>query len=141
MLMGLLGGEKGALKRLFEVNRRVLAEHKDIPVTTFNTLLGVALWGYEKGSRDEPLTMQELGERIGQPYTTVAHHLRYLGQGELRRDGLGLVETSTYVLNRRQKVVKLTAKGRALVEQLAFLVGITIPQGSPPDANLSTDKG
>jgi DNA-binding transcriptional ArsR family regulator len=113
---------KVALRAYFEANRRVLAEADEMPVSILNTFLGVALWGYDR-QKGDPLTIQELSEKVGLPYTTVSRHLRYLGDYyRADRPGLDLVGTEIYAMNRRQKIAFLTTRGRALAEQLGFLL-------------------
>lgn len=114
---------KTSIQAYFEANRRMLSEMDELSVTVLNTFLGVVLWGYDR-KQDDPLTIYELSEKIGLPYTTVSRHLRYLGEGERMTRGPApkLVERHIYPLNRRQKVVSLTSKGRALGEQLMFIL-------------------
>lgn len=110
------------LRGYFEANRLMLDHREEIPVTIVNTFLGVALWGFEDDNK-EPITIRELSERVGLPYATVSRHLRYLGDKErVGVDGMGLVQTDIYLLNRRQKVVSLTAKGRSLRDRLTYLL-------------------
>jgi DNA-binding transcriptional ArsR family regulator len=112
------------LKGYFEANRTIMAEREEIPSTIINTFLGVVIWGEHQGSKGEPLTLKELSERVGLPYTTVSRHLRYLGDYERTGvPGLGLVRTDIYPLNRRQKVATLTAKGKALASRLEHALG------------------
>jgi DNA-binding transcriptional ArsR family regulator len=112
------------LKGYFEANRTIMAERDEIPATIINTFLGVVIWGEHQGSKGEPLTLKELSERVGLPYTTVSRHLRYLGDYErLGVPGLGLVRTDIYPLNRRQKVATLTPKGKALASRLEHAIG------------------
>lgn len=111
------------LRGYFEANRLMLTGRDELPTTILNTFLGVALWGHNN-PKDEPLTIQELSDKVGLPYTTVSRHLRYLGEMErVGKPGYGLVDTEVYVLNRRQKIVKLTPKGRNLVDQLRYILG------------------
>lgn len=121
------------LRPYFEANRRVLVESDEITLSILNTFLGVALWGYDRSQR-EPLTIQELSARIGLPYTTVSRHLRYLGEGERLRGKVGpkLVDTAIYPLNRRQKTAFLTPRGRALAEQLRYLMDREAPDPDIP---------
>lgn len=116
--------ERTALRPYFEANRRVMVEWDSIPVTTLNTFLGIAIWGYQRSSAD-PLSILELSQKVGLPYTTVSRHLRLLGDGEragLSRTGPKLVETAVYPLNRRMKIAYLTARGKALADQLDFIL-------------------
>jgi DNA-binding transcriptional ArsR family regulator len=115
--------ENSILRAYFEATRRVRAETKDFPVGILITFLSVALWGDDKGGK-EPFTLQELAERTGQSPTTVSQHLRYLGDYyRYGHEGLGLVDTKIYQRNRRQKVAYLTPKGKALADQLTYIMG------------------
>lgn len=112
-----------SLRGYFEANRVLTALKDEINTSIVNTFIGVCIWGHESDN-DEPLTIRQLSERIGLPYTTVSRHLRYLGDMErFGKDGMGLVQTDIYVMNRRQKVVSLTTKGRSLRDRVAFALG------------------
>ena len=91
---------------------------EELPVSILKTFLGVCIWGGDDSTK-EPMTLQELSEKIGAPVTTVSRHLRYLGDWErLGIPGMGLVRTDIYPLNRRQKVASLTKEGRAVASQI-----------------------
>lgn len=110
-------------------NQRVVAEQtrndQYIPVAILNSFLGVVLWGDHD---DNPTTLEEIAKRLGISPTTLSTHLRYLGDHyRAGKEGLGLVELENYVLNRRMKVVKLSRKGRALADQLAYILEGTRP--------------
>lgn len=111
--------ERG-LKAIFECNRSMLTYHKEIPVTIFQTFLGVALWGY-KENQGSPITILELSERIGSNYQTVSRHLRYLGDVSNRKPGLGLVKTERWPDDERQKTISLTPKGETIADHLGQL--------------------
>lgn len=112
------------LKGYFEANRVFLQSREEINAALINTFLGVALWGHDR-EEPEPLTIKELSEKVGLPYTTVSRHLRYLGDFERTGvEGLGLVRTDIYVMNRRQKIVSLTTKGKAMRDRLLFSFGV-----------------
>ena len=111
------------LRGYFEANRTIMALRAEIPATIINTFVGVALWGHED-ERKEPITIKELSERVGLPYATVSRHLRYLGDFErLGVEGMGLVKTDTYLMNRRQKIVSLTREGKALRDRMEYALG------------------
>ncbi|WP_150526784.1 hypothetical protein [Roseibium sediminis] len=113
-----------ALKGFFEANRVFLASRDEINATLINTFLGVALYGHERDDK-EPLTIKELSEKVSLPYTTVSRHLRYLGDFERTGvEGMGLVKTDIYILNRRQKIVSLTTKGKGVRDRLLFSLGV-----------------
>jgi DNA-binding MarR family transcriptional regulator len=111
------------VRALFEVSRRLLAEHRDIPVTVVHTFLGVAIWESHDDDAGEPMTLEELAVKTGNPATSTSQHLRYLGDKyREEKDGLGLVETREYHRNRRKKVFRLTPKGRGLIRQLEMIL-------------------
>lgn len=92
----------------------MLLAREEMPVSLMKTYLGVVLWGADR-RKSEPLTMMELAEKIGLPPTTVSRHLRYLGDFERPGvSGANLVQTSINPLDRRQRVVELTPKGKSL---------------------------
>lgn len=104
----------------FEANRRVLTASEEMPVTILSTFLGVAMWEHE-GRTEEPLSLMELGEKVGLPASTVSRHLRYLGYGPRRKvPGMEVVRTYVHPENRRMKYAVLTAKGRALRDGILF---------------------
>jgi DNA-binding transcriptional ArsR family regulator len=119
--------ERNVLRAYLEANRRVQATQNDggqiMPIAILNTFLGAAIWGYEKGDLSEPATLEHLAERLGITPTTLSTHMRYLGDKYREgKEGLGLVEMDIYPLNRRQKIFRLTPKGKALAAQLAYIL-------------------
>lgn len=114
------------LRNYFEANRIFTTHRDEINVNLVNTFVGVCLWGHENNKMGDPLTIKELSAKLGMPYTSVSRHLRYLGDFErLGVEGMGLVRTDIYALNRRQKTVSLTVKGKALRDKLLFALGVT----------------
>ena len=108
---------------LFEANRRLLMEHRDIPVNVVTTFLGAALWEDYVNRDGEPMNLEELAVKVGITPTTISGHLRYLGENyRPYKAGLGLVETEQYDHNRRKKVFCLTPKGRGLIRQLDLIL-------------------
>ncbi|MCC5780513.1 hypothetical protein H7H48_15740 [Nitratireductor sp. B36] len=122
------------LRAYLEANRRVQAAQNDgqiMPIAILNTFLGVAIWGQDHTKQGEPITLEHLAENLAITPTTLSTHLRYLSDKyRSGREGLELVVMETYPLNRRQKVVKLTQKGKALAQQLGFIL-----EGRRSDAN------
>jgi DNA-binding transcriptional ArsR family regulator len=117
--------EKTALKAYFEANRVFLGVREEINASLINTFLGVCIWGFDRDDKD-PLTIRELSSKIGLPYTTVSRHLRYLGDYErMNVEGMGLVKTDIYIMNRRQKTISLTTKGKAFRDRLLFSLGVS----------------
>lgn len=100
----------------------MLLTRDEMPVSLMKTYLGVILWGADR-RRDDPLTMLELADKIGLPATTVSRHLRYLGEYERPGvSGADLVQTSINPLDRRQRIVELTSKGRALRDNVMHML-------------------
>lgn len=115
--------ESAALRRAFEINRLFMGVAHEINAPIMATFLGVALWGAD-ATRGDPLSIQELAERIGLAETTVSRHLRYLGvQRRIGVEGLGLVDTDAHPVNRRKKVVFLTRDGKVLRDRIEFALG------------------
>lgn len=114
--------EQRTLRRYFEANRLFIAKQEEITGTIMATFLGVTLFGQEADGK-EPLSLKELGEKIGLPNATVSRHLRYLGDRQrLGVPGMDMVRTEINPENRRQKFVRLTAKGRALRDSLLYVL-------------------
>ncbi len=110
-------------RRVFELIRIFMGLQHEINAPIMATFLGVTMWG-EDERPDDPVSIQELAERVGLNETTVSRHLRYLGtQRRVGVEGLGLVDTRTHPVDRRRKIVFLTRKGKALKDQLGFTLG------------------
>lgn len=111
------------IRAYFEANRRLLAEHRDIPVTVVLTLLGVAIWEDHLDGTGELMSLEDLAVKIGTPATSLSRHTRYLGD-RYREDkpGLGLVETREHPNSGRKKMFRLTPKGRGLIRQLDIIL-------------------
>lgn len=115
-----------------EANRRVQAAQtaptQYIPVTILNTFLGVVLWGDDE--RGQPVPLERIADNLGISPTTLSTHLSYLGERyRAGKDGMGLVELEEYPINRRQKVAKLTRKGRVLADTIHYILS----QGETPN--------
>ncbi|MCX5577243.1 hypothetical protein [Kaistia terrae] len=111
------------VRALFEANRRLLAEHRDIPVTVALTLLGVAIWEDHVDSAGELMSLEDLAVKIGTSPSSLSQHTRYLGH-RYREDkpGLGLVETREHPHSGRKKMFRLTPTGRGLIRQLDLIL-------------------
>lgn len=125
-------GALSHLRRLLESNRLFLDVAQEVNVSIVNTFLGVALWG-EDSRPDDPVSLQELAERVGLSETTVSRHIRYLG---LRRrvgvEGLGLVDTKFHPLDRRRRVVFLTRQGKVLRDRLLNTMSLDVSTDDSP---------
>lgn len=78
---------------------------------TIRTLLEIATSG--------ELPMQEIIKRVGMSGAAVSRNVDMLGDGKLGAPGLKWVEVNVDPADRRIKRVKLTAKGRAVVDTFA----------------------
>lgn len=120
--------ERRALRAFLEATRRMIDVRHSIDAPIIATFLAVCVYGYHN-RKEDPVTITEIANRVGLTKTTVSRHLRYLGYG-IRdgEEGLGLVDTAVYPLNRVQKIVYLTPAGRSLASQLAFIMRSAIPE-------------
>ena len=114
--------DKATLKAFIAANQKVIAQStggQQITLAVLNTLLGAAVWGYDKNQAGDPATLEDLADYLGTSPTTISLHMRYLGD-KYRADqpGLDLVTTEIYPLNRRKKTFRLTKKGEALAKQI-----------------------
>lgn len=106
------------LPTLVDGLHRLKQEAPEMPISILICLLGVAVHSPEGNKQLSPLSILELSSAIGQPYSTTSRHLRYLGDFERPGvPGLNLVETGELQSDRRQKFVKLTTKGKRIIEQ------------------------
>jgi DNA-binding MarR family transcriptional regulator len=82
----------------------------DIQAQTIRTLLEVAVSG--------ELPMQELVKRLGVSGAAVSRNVDVLSEGKIGHPGKGWLEVNVDPGDRRIKRVRLTAKGRAVVDKL-----------------------
>lgn len=88
----------------------------EIPATTIILFLAVA-------EAPEPIGMVDLQNNLGLPSSTTSRNVAYLSETHrLGKSGLGLIERYEDLHNRRAKLVRLTAKGRALKTRLINLI-------------------
>lgn len=117
-------GINSTLRRYFEANRLFMGLESEINAAIINTFLGVCIWSDKWEERGVPLTISELSERLGQPFTSTSRHLRYLGDFQrMGVPGMNLVRTDIYKLNRRMKTVSLTMKGKAMRDKVLYAFG------------------
>lgn len=113
-----------AMMGMFHVCGLMLDARDEMPVSMMKTFLGVAIWGSRDGRKDQ-LTMMELADKIGLPSTTVSRHLRYLGDEERPgKAGADLVRSALNPLDRRQRLVFLSPKGVALMNNVKKAMGV-----------------
>ncbi|WP_266031255.1 helix-turn-helix domain-containing protein [Brucella intermedia] len=116
---------RDTLRAYLEANRRIQAAQSDatqfIPVTILNSFLGVILFGTDASGH--PVPLEEIAERLNITPQTFSTHLRYLGDKYREgKPGMDLVELDIYPINRRMKTVRLTRKGKALADQIIFIL-------------------
>ncbi|MFT3671275.1 hypothetical protein [Aestuariivirga sp.] len=74
--------------------------------------------------KDQPSMLKDVAQRVDIPYTTVLRHLLFLSKiKEPGVEGLGLIDTFTWPLDRRQKYAKLTPRGRSFLARLMKMLG------------------
>lgn len=104
---------------LLEINAQLLGAYRDIPVTVYSTFLAVISL-QPVSPHGEPPTIYQVGEAAGIPYTSASRHVRMLGPYRYRsgRWGVGLVDAFVNPENRREKLVVLTPRGKALASAI-----------------------
>lgn len=86
----------------------------EMPLGALVAFLAVA----QDEERDQPSMLKEVAQRLDIPYTTVLRHLLFLSKiKEPGVEGLGLIDTFTWPLDRRQKYAKLTPRGRTFLQR------------------------
>lgn len=111
------------LKAYLEANRKLLEVSGGMPANAAITLMGIALLERETGHDDNPLTLEDLAQRLGIGRQSVSYHVRYLGAFYRRGlGGLGLVVVQEYEGDRRRKIFGLTPRGRVLTRQIAAIL-------------------
>lgn len=66
----------------------------------------------------QEIPMQDLQNAVGVSGSSISRHVLRLGNGRPREPGFGLVEAYEDPEYRKRKLVKLTARGSALVSEL-----------------------
>ena len=89
----------------------------EIQAQTMMTFLLVAVMD------PDPISMSDLGDRIGLAQSSVSRNVSALGAwSRHKRPGLKLVEAHEDFMDRRKKLVNLTASGRRLKKTLEKLL-------------------
>jgi DNA-binding MarR family transcriptional regulator len=88
------------------------ADRNDMGTQTVLTFLTIA----SSGSGGIP--QSQLLKLTGMTQAGVSRNITRLGDGSVREAGLKLIESYEDPMNRRYKLVKLTAKGKAVVDQI-----------------------
>ncbi|MCA0324057.1 MAG: MarR family winged helix-turn-helix transcriptional regulator [Proteobacteria bacterium] len=115
--------ERIATNRLYAVLEELGGVHPNMTVAQLKTLVAAAL---NPGS-----TVTELGKLTGTTLSSASRHVDALGPLQAtRKIGMDLVTSDYDALNRRRKVVQLTADGyrllRAVLMRMAGPAGITV---------------
>ncbi|MEQ8964530.1 MAG: winged helix DNA-binding protein [Azospirillaceae bacterium] len=109
------GEDDVALDRLIEVLETFRALDPDMPIQYALSFLTLA--------RHEGLSMRELSDRLGIAQSSASRNVAALSEWQsFRRPGHDLVRAEEDPRERRRKIVRLTAKGRALADRLAALI-------------------
>ena len=90
-------------------------EYSDMPAQLIQILLEVAAVG--------EVTQQDLEKKVGISRAAVSRFLAILSVGVPRRPGLRLVESFEDPEYRRRKIVRVTAKGKAVVTRMTDAMG------------------
>jgi DNA-binding MarR family transcriptional regulator len=73
---------------------------------------------------DEGQNVAEYAKRAGISQSLMSRHLGDIGEVDrYHNEGFGLVETYTDLMDRRNKLVRLTAKGRGVVKEICDAFG------------------
>lgn len=95
----------------------------DLPIQYALSFLTIA--------QNEGLSIGELAERLGIAQSSASRNVAALSRWHsFGKAGLDLVQSQEDPRERRRKIVTLTDKGRAFLDNLAGIV--TVPQAEPP---------
>lgn len=104
--------EKVALKTTLVALRPFKALRDTMPLQYVTAFLLVAL--------EEGLTVTEYAKRAGTSQSLMTRHLADLGEtNRYHQQGFGLVEQFDNVMDRRERLIRLTARGRHVVYQMS----------------------
>ena len=104
--------EKVALKTTLEALRPFKSLRDTMPLQYVTAFLHVAL--------EEGLTVSEYAKRAGTSQSLMTRHLADLGEtNRYHTQGFGLIEQFDNVMDRRERLIRLTAKGRHVVYEMA----------------------
>lgn len=104
--------EKAALKTTLEALKPFKALRASMPLQYVMAFLQVAL--------EEGLTVTEYAKRANTSQSLMTRHLADVGEtNRYHEQGFGLVEQFDNVMDRRERLIRLTAKGRHVVYEMA----------------------
>jgi DNA-binding MarR family transcriptional regulator len=106
------------LTSYFRANQILIDTSRYLTAANVDTFLTVAMLENREDMSDG-VRLRAIGEATGRNFTRVSHDMRSLGKGVRRgRPGAGLVETEIAPDNMREKVARLTPKGREVFGRL-----------------------
>ncbi len=73
-------------------------------------------------SRDEGCSLTDLSSKTGMPLSTISRIVGALSKHRQRGKAYGLVSAKTSPTERRRKELHLTAKGKAVIEDLSKII-------------------
>lgn len=107
----------GELGRMFGAVGVLRAEWPEMPMQTAATFLAVAT------AKDETILMTDLLTIVGLPQSTLSKNVAYLCEWRKHEvPGMNVVETFPDPMNRRQKLVRLTPKGRLIASKITAAI-------------------
>tara|TARA_B100001939_G_scaffold342295_1_gene353222 strand:- start:853 stop:1254 length:402 start_codon:yes stop_codon:yes gene_type:complete len=110
------GKNKKGFERLMLTATRVLGEQLD---TNMPWHQGVIFLTVATVNQDEGIDMKEMARVTGLSTSSVSRNIQALGEWHrLQRPGLGVVETITDWKDRRRRPVRLSHKGRRVMEEV-----------------------
>ena len=123
-----MGAYREEIHRLMAVIEIARAEDPVMPIQMLQTLLAVA--------RQPGITMQELGEILGTSQASCSRNVAALGKWhKFGEPGLDLVDAIEDPVERRRKIIFLTPKGRARVQEvLSAMTGQSVTDFETKDS-------
>lgn len=95
----------------------------EMPLQQLHCLLVIA-------QAEEGLSLTDLSQKVGIGLATASRYVAALGkQNRHREEGLFLVEAFEDPMERRKKIIRLTAKGKIAVQKLVGDLNANLPKG------------
>lgn len=108
----------GSLERALHVVEAIRDTDPGMPMTWAAAFLTVAKY---QEHRKEGLSIKDLADLIGVSYSSVAELVKKLGPPSHRfSQAADLLEIRTDVLDERRKVLKVSSKGRSLIQRISL---------------------
>lgn len=109
------------LEAYIEANRLIQLTRPEMPVTIVNTFLAIVL----EENDTAPPCLLELSKKLGIPASSMSRHVRYLSDWErVGKPGCGWVIIDIHPHDNRQRVAKLSRKGRLMADQIRRVLTI-----------------